>query len=176
MQAVELEESQAAWEPVFPALIILLPLLGFIINGALALSAARKSADAVRAGGEFDFFENGPATTHRLPTWVGPGVMLLAFLLTLVNFIGMLGAELHEPVIRSYWSWITTGELDVSVAIQLDQLSMIMMMIITGVGFLIHVFSPSGSRVTWKSSGARPNSIHPARPGSSSPMTSGTLG
>jgi NADH-quinone oxidoreductase subunit L len=141
MQAVGLEESQGAWEPLLPGLIILLPLLGFAVNGALALSAARKSADAVRAGGEFDFFENGRPASHSLPTWVGPGVMLLAFLLTLVNFMGMLGAELHEPVIRSYWAWITTGELNVAAAIQLDQLSMIMMMIITGVGFLIHVFS-----------------------------------
>ena len=141
IQVAEFEESRTAWEPFFPGLIILLPLLGFAINGALALSAARKSADAVRAGREFDFFENGRSRTHSLPTWVGPGVMLLAFLLTLVNFVGMLGAELNEPVIRSYWSWITTGDLEVAAAIQLDQLSMIMMMIITGVGFLIHVFS-----------------------------------
>ena len=141
MQAAGLGESTAAWEPVLPWLIILLPLLGFAINGALALSAARKSADAVRAGGEFDFFENGRPRTHSLPTWVGPGVMLLAFLLTLVNFAGMLGADLHEPVVLSYWSWISTGELEVAAAIQLDQLSMIMMLIITGVGLLIHVFS-----------------------------------
>ena len=141
MQAAGLEEPQGAWEPLLPGLIILLPLLGFAINGALALSAARKSADAVRAGREFDFLENGRPASHSLPTWVGPGVMLLAFLLTLVNFVGMLGADLHEPVIRSYWTWIATGDLNVAAAIQLDQLSMIMMMIITGVGFLIHVFS-----------------------------------
>ncbi|HAB29344.1 MAG TPA: hypothetical protein DCE19_01375, partial [Gemmatimonadetes bacterium] len=141
MQVDGLVESTATWEPVLPWLIILLPLLGFFVNGTLALSAARKSADAVRAGGEFDFFENGLPRTHSLPTWVGPGVVFLAFLLTLVNFIGMLGADLHEPWIRSYWQWISTGELQVGAAIQLDQLSMIMMMIITGVGALIHVFS-----------------------------------
>ena len=141
MQASGLEASQAEWEPVLPWLIILLPLVGFVINGALALSAARKSADAVRAGGEFDFFGGGRPTTHSAPTWVGPGVMLLAFLLTLVNFVGMLGAELPEPWVHSYWSWIATGDLNVGAAIQLDQLSMIMMMVITGVGLLIHVFS-----------------------------------
>ena len=147
MQAAGLEESAVAWEPLFPSLIILLPLVGFAINGALALSAARRSADVVRDGGELDFFENGRPSTHSLPTWVGPGVVLGAFLLTLVNFIGMLGAELHEPVILEYWQWIVTGadssgnRLEVWAAIQLDQLSMIMMMIITGVGFLIHVFS-----------------------------------
>ena len=67
--------------------------------------------------------------------------MLASFLLTLVNFVGMLGADLANPVIRSYWEWMNTGELEIAVAIQLDQLSMVMMMIITGVGFLIHVFS-----------------------------------
>ena len=141
LQVAEVAESPGGWEPFLPGIIILLPLLGFVINGGLALSAARKSSNAVRAGHEFDFFEGTTATTHRLPTWVGPGVMLGAFLLTLVNFVGMLGAELHEPIIRSYWTWISTGDLEIAVAIQLDQLSMIMMMIITGVGFLIHVFS-----------------------------------
>ena len=141
IQAAALEEAQPTWEPFLPGLIVLLPLLGFAVNGALALSAAKESADAVRGGGEFDFFGNGRPATHALPTWVGPGVVLMAFLLTVVNFVGMLGAELHEPVIRSYWAWIATAELNVAAAIQLDQLSMIMMMIITGVGFLIHVFS-----------------------------------
>ena len=141
LQVAEGAESAGEWEPFLPGLIILLPLLGFVINGGLALSAARKSADAVRAGHEFDFFEGAPPVTHSLPTWVGPGVMLGAFLLTLVNFVGMLGAELHEPIIRSYWTWMSTGALEVEAAIQIDQLSMIMMMIITGVGFLIHVFS-----------------------------------
>ncbi len=141
IQVDGLGESTATWEPVLPWLIILLPLLGFAVNGALALSAARKSADAVRAGGEFDFFGNGRPRTHTLPTWVGPGVMLLAFLLTLVNFVGMLGAELHEPVIRTYWSWISTGELEVAAAIQLYQLSIIMMMVFTVVGLLLNVFS-----------------------------------
>ena len=141
MQVGGLEASQAEWQPVLPWLIIVLPLVGFVINGALALSAARKSAHAVRGGGEFNFFEGGRPTTHSAPTWVGVGVMVLAFLLTLVNFILMLRAELHEPWVHGYWSWIATGELQVAAAIQLDQLSMIMMMIITGVGLLIHIFS-----------------------------------
>jgi NADH-quinone oxidoreductase subunit L len=141
LSVIQAAEAHVSWEPFLPGLIILLPLLGFVINGVLALSAARLSSDAVRAGREHDFFEGGRAATHTWPTWIGPGVMGLAFLLTVVNFVGMLGAELHESVIRTYWTWMATGSFEVAAAIQLDQLSMVMMMVITGVGFLIHVFS-----------------------------------
>ncbi len=131
-----------AFEPFLPGVIILLPLLGFLLNGALALAASRRSAAVVREGGELDFFEGGKRPlTHLLPTWIGPGVVGLAFLIVLVNFTRMLGAELHEPVIRHYWTWMATGTLTVDAALQLDQLSMVMMLVVTGVGFLIHVFS-----------------------------------
>ncbi len=141
IQAAEGVATQDTWEPVLPGLIVLLPLLGFLINGALALAAARLSASAIRRGGEHDFFEGGRAGTHRWPTWIGPGVLGLAFLITLVNFAGMAGAELHNPVVRSYWTWMATGSFEVAAAIQIDQLSMVMMLVVTGVGFLIHVFS-----------------------------------
>ncbi len=53
----------------------------------------------------------------------------------------MLGADLHEPVVQRYFSWMPVGDLQVDAALQLDQLSMLMTLIITGVGFLIHLFS-----------------------------------
>ncbi|MFH1765857.1 MAG: NADH-quinone oxidoreductase subunit L [Gemmatimonadota bacterium] len=131
-----------AFEPFLPGLVILLPLLGFLLNGALALAASRRSADSLRGGAELDFFQGGKRPlTHSLPTWIGPGVLGLAFLIVLVNFTRMLGVELHEPVIRHYWTWMDSGAFEVDVALQLDQLSMIMMLVVTGVGFLIHVFS-----------------------------------
>jgi NADH-quinone oxidoreductase subunit L len=134
-------EGAAHFEPFFPGMIILLPLLGFVLNGLLAIRHGMASAVAVRAGGELDLDEGGRPATHTLPSLIGPGVMLLAFILTLVNFIRMLGAHLEEPVVISYWTWMSTGTFAVDAAIQLDQLSMIMMMVVTGVGFLIHVFS-----------------------------------
>ncbi|MEQ9400035.1 MAG: NADH-quinone oxidoreductase subunit L [Longimicrobiales bacterium] len=131
-----------AFQPFYPSLVVLLPLLGFLINGWLALSHARRSAAAVRAGGELQIDgPNGRPSTHTLPTWVGPGVMLGAFAITLVNFVRMFGAHLEEPVVVSYWHWMATGTFTVDAALQLDQLSMVMMMVVTGVGFLIHVFS-----------------------------------
>jgi len=143
-QAIQAAHGAAgeAFEPFLPGVIILLPLVGFLLNGALALAASRRSAAALRSGGELDFFEGGKRPlTHLLPTWIGPGVIGLAFLIVLVNFTRMLGAELHEPVIRHYWTWMATGAFSVDAALQLDQLSMVMMLVVTGVSFLIHIFS-----------------------------------
>ena len=108
------------FEPTLLGWIILLPLIGFLINGVAAYAAPYRKI---------------------VPTVVGPGVMALAFIVALINFFGMLGADLHGPIVESYWSWMPVGELSVDAALQLDQLSMLMTLIVTGVGFLIHVFS-----------------------------------
>ena len=130
-----------AFEPLLPGLILILPLLGFAGNGILALAAAREAAVQVRSG---EAGAGGGAErriVRSLPTWLGPGSVALAFVLSALNFVRMAGVELHDPVIRHYWSWMATGTFTVDVALQLDQLSMIMMLIITGVGSLIHLFS-----------------------------------
>ena len=108
------------FEPTLLGLIVLLPLVGFLVNGAAAFLAPNQKA---------------------IPTWVGPSVVGAAFLIALVNFFGMLGADLHDPIVRTYWSWMPVGELEVDAALQLDQLSLLMTLVVTGVGFLIHVFS-----------------------------------
>ncbi len=135
-------EAVGGFQPFLPGLIVLLPLLGFVANGVLALIQARRSADLVRAGEEPSFAgRKDLPLTQRLPSLIGPGILLLAFLITLVNFVRMLGTGLEQPVVRTYWTWIATGTFRVSAALQLDQLSMVMMMIVTGVSFLIHLFS-----------------------------------
>ncbi len=134
------------FEPFLPGLILLLPLLGFVLNGILALQAGSRSAARVRAGTDQEEGTHGEPSagaplTHTLPTWIGPGVLLGAFILTAVNFFRLVAAGPVEPVVRSWWSWIDTGTLAIEAAVQLDQLSLVMMMVVTGVGFLIHVFS-----------------------------------
>jgi len=146
--ATQAAGAQGTFEPLLPGLILLLPLVGFAINGTLALKAGSRAANQLREGhGEHsDAHGHGhessarPAT-HSLPTWVGPGVILAAFLLTAVNFLRLKGSGDPEPFILSYWRWMPTGTLELDAAIQLDPLSMLLMMVITGVGFLIHVFS-----------------------------------
>ncbi|HUF12170.1 MAG TPA: NADH-quinone oxidoreductase subunit L [Longimicrobiales bacterium] len=118
--AVEHAGAAAHFEPTLLWAIVLLPLLGFLINGVAAFRAPDNKS---------------------IPSIVGPTVVGAAFALALVNFFGMLGADLHEPVVETYFSWLPVGDLQVDAALQLDQLSMLMTLIITGVGFLIHVFS-----------------------------------
>ena len=108
------------FEPTLLWAVALLPLLGFVINGVTALGAPERKA---------------------IPTIVGPGVLGVAFVIAVINFLGLRAAGIHEPIVQSYWSWIPAGNLQIAAAFQLDQLSMLMTLIITGVGFLIHLFS-----------------------------------
>jgi len=170
LQAQDAAQAAAAvhhgeFQPFLLGLIALLPLLGFLINGAAAMTAAIRSRastlaqhpphEAEHASEEeahADLHQAHPATpephpgeasgwTHSLPTIVAPGVIALAFAIALVNFFRMWGADLHDPVVETYFSWMPVGDLQIDAAFQLDQLSMLMTLIITGVGLLIHVFS-----------------------------------
>jgi NADH-quinone oxidoreductase subunit L len=154
------EPAAATFDPFLLGWIVLLPLIGFAINGVAAIVAARTRLLAARTGGldaseleahTEDHLEHpatetpreptGRAWTHQLPTFVAPGVLALSFLIATINFFRMLGTELAEPIVQTYWSWMPVGTLQVDAALQLDSLSMLMTMIVTGVGTLIHIFS-----------------------------------
>ncbi|MBC7672604.1 MAG: NADH-quinone oxidoreductase subunit L [Polaromonas sp.] len=140
-------------------LLPLLPLLGFVLNGLLSLVAAVRlgpvdpgasHADA-RAPGAHDANGGGvhgddhhPVARHRyaaLTSLIGPGMLVLSFLLATAIFLAMRAAGAHEPFVQRYFSWMPVGDLQIDAAFQLDQLSILMVMIITGVGTLIHIFS-----------------------------------
>ena len=101
-------------------LTIALPFAGFLVNGTLALV----KPDA-----------------KRLVTLVGPGVLLAAFAVAASVFVGYAGQPAQGPVIVTLWTWIATGALDLGLSLQVDQLSLVMLLVITGVGSLIHIFS-----------------------------------
>ncbi len=137
LMAHPLDGTVAEWVWLLP----LLPLLGALINGALVvwprLTAASGSFDEreINAGRRL-------AGTRGISTLIGPGVMLAAFGLAVTIFVSMLGVgELTAPFIRTYASWMLVGSLAIDWGIQLDQLSILMTLVITGVGFLIHIFS-----------------------------------
>ena len=142
-------------------LLPLLPLLGFVLNGLLSLVAvvrlgpvdpggshsdahahAHGSDDANGGGAHGD--DHHAVVRHRyasLTSLIGPGVLALSFVLATAIFLAMRAAGAHEPFIQRYFSWMPVGDLQVDAAFQLDQLSILMVMIITGVGTLIHIFS-----------------------------------
>ncbi|GBD25661.1 NADH-quinone oxidoreductase subunit L [bacterium HR30] len=72
---------------------------------------------------------------------VGPSVVAAAFIVSLVAFIrvwlGPPGLVLQQVL----WSWLPVGSLDVRFALQVDALSAVMILVVTGVGFLIHLYS-----------------------------------
>jgi len=137
-------------------LLPLLPLAGFVINGLLSLRAAYHPgpADPFAAGhGEGDAHASGAGhdDAHHAParhpfaaavSVIGPAVLIAAFGLAAAIWMAMLGAgDLAAPYVERYYAWIPVGALNIDFAFQLDQLSMVMVLVITGVGALIHVFS-----------------------------------
>jgi NADH-quinone oxidoreductase subunit L len=118
----------------------LLPFLGFLINGAIALSSRDRAGSTGGAGA---------ATTARNPivSLVGPGVVLAAFAAATVIFVQMWQAAaanaqaLETPLILHGPLWVHVGALRFGWDLQLDQLSILMTLVITGIGSLIHLFS-----------------------------------
>ncbi len=134
-------------------LLPLLPLLGFVVNGVLSLNSARFGPEdpadpavshAEQAGGGALGEDHDAVKRHRwagVVSVVGPGVLILSFALALGMFAAMTGVAIKTPFVQSYFSWMAAGDLAIDAAFQLDQLSMVMVLVITGVGSLIHVFS-----------------------------------
>jgi NADH-quinone oxidoreductase subunit L len=101
-------------------LAVALPLGGFLVNGALAL----RRPDA-----------------KSLVSVVGTSVLFGAFAVSLAIFLELLGNPPHEPIIVTLWPWLPVERLQVDLAFQVDQLSAVMLLVVTGVGSLIHLFS-----------------------------------
>jgi len=108
-------------------LIPLLPFIGFLINGL-----GRKYLSKAMVG------------------VIGSGTVLASFIISLMTFFNLdefSGKQISknvklisDPVIR-YFDFINVPGLKIPFAFQIDQLSAVFLLIITGVGFLIHVYS-----------------------------------
>src|SRR5208282_4718300 len=102
-----------AW--IIPAL----PLLGAAVNGFFGRRFDQKTVNAVAVG----------STT-------------LAFLATLSlvwEFVRLAPEKI--PYFYSYFPWIVAGGFQVDFALQVDQLTVVMLLVVTGVGWLIHIYS-----------------------------------
>ncbi|WP_431775428.1 NADH-quinone oxidoreductase subunit L [Streptomyces cucumeris] len=74
--------------------------------------------------------------------YIGTVLAASSFAIGAVLFADMLGRGEHDRALHSHvFSWIPVGGFRADVAFQLDQLSMTFVLLITGVGTLIHVYS-----------------------------------
>jgi len=103
------------------SLIIGLPLLGFLINGLAGLKS--------RAYRER---KNLIGTIANISVFV-------PFVIAVYFFLNM--GEDSDAIYATLFTWIETGTFSVNIAYQLDQLSILMTLVVTGVGFLIHLYS-----------------------------------
>ena len=112
-------------------LIVLLPLAGAVLNGLLPLfwPHLRRNETVIGA--------------------VGTAVVAVPFLLTVALFLQGFG----EPHAATFYTWMGAGDFSVSVAYRIDHLSLIMTLVVTGVGALIHLYAIGymhGDRSFWK--------------------------
>ncbi|MBI3267396.1 MAG: NADH-quinone oxidoreductase subunit L [Planctomycetes bacterium] len=94
----------------------LLPLLGFLVNGLLGRRLPRTASAAVACAGP-----------------------LLSCLLSFLAFLQLDSP--HAFIECRLGDWITVGDLSIPFALRVDRLSAIMLLVVTGVGSLIHIYS-----------------------------------
>ena len=103
--------------------IVLLPLLGAAVN---FLAGARLQREFGK----------------RAISLIGCGTVAAAFALAVYGWATMLAiASADRFMLDHLWRWIDVGPLRLDIALWLDPLSMLMVLIITGVGGLIHIYS-----------------------------------
>jgi NADH-quinone oxidoreductase subunit L len=112
------------------AWIVLFPLIGAIINGIA-----------------------GAKLPRRLVEWIGCGSIFLSFIASVAGIRALWANKTavtdHGEVVHyefgqltyTWYEWIAAGDLSVDISFLLDPLSAVMIMVITGVGLLIHIYS-----------------------------------
>ncbi|MEO5673025.1 MAG: NADH-quinone oxidoreductase subunit L [Chitinophagales bacterium] len=102
---------------ILTSLIPLFPLLGFLINGL-----------------------GFPGISKKMVSLTGCGSVLVSFLISAVLFSQSLSENFESQKIILF-DWITAGNIDVGFSFFIDHLTILMLLIVTGVGFLIHLYS-----------------------------------
>ncbi|MBK8179941.1 MAG: NADH-quinone oxidoreductase subunit L [Planctomycetes bacterium] len=85
---------------------------------------------------------HGPSAGARLASLLACGAMAVAFALAIKGFLDLRALPLGRTALESpAWHWIRVTGFEVDISMVLDRLSAVMCLVITGVGFLIHVYS-----------------------------------
>jgi NADH-quinone oxidoreductase subunit L len=101
-------------------LIILLPLAGFLINGIFGYKIKSEKVSGI----------------------IGAGTVFLSFLIACITFFQFLSLDPGKRIyVLTLYQWISAENFSVNISYLIDPLSLVMCLIVTGVGFLIHVYS-----------------------------------
>ena len=128
-QLVPVVVTHATWLWLIP----LFPLVGATINALLGwkLQAMFGEPGKMKGG-------RGKQLVHSIAV----AAMMASFAVAAYSFVQLKGLPAEERFLQqTLWNMFTAGRLSVDLAFSLDQLSMLMVLVITGIGTLIHVFS-----------------------------------
>lgn len=101
-------------------LAVIFPLIGFLINGLFGYKIKNEKTIGI----------------------IGSGAVGLSFLVSVLTFVELLGLPSTErKFIVPLFKWINVESLDLSFSYLVDPLSLVMALVVTGVGFLIHIYS-----------------------------------
>jgi NADH-quinone oxidoreductase subunit L len=100
-------------------LIPLLPFLGFLVNASLGRRLSKRVSGALACG-----------------------VVLASFAVSVIAVwrLAALPAD-SRAIAQQVFSWITSGEFNANFTLRLDPLSAVMILVVTGIGSLIHIYS-----------------------------------
>src|SRR5882672_6186705 len=97
-------------------LIPIFPLLGFLLNGLF-----------------------GRRMSKPIINLIAIGSVALSFGWVVKTLLGL--GSLDTKYVEHYFTWIQSGSLDIAVDFAVDRLTAVMLMVVTGVGLLIHIYS-----------------------------------
>jgi NADH-quinone oxidoreductase subunit L len=84
----------------------------------------------------------GPRISRRTAGYLSTGTTIASFVAAVVAFVIMLGRQPDDRAsVSTAWTWLSAGQYDFGLSILTDQLSIMMMLIVTGVGSLIISYS-----------------------------------
>ncbi len=105
------------------ALIALLPLFGFLLNGFFATALG------------------GHRFSNKTAAFVGCLMPLAAFALTIQAFLTLRGGGDYAPIVEPVYRWAAIGDHTFDITFYFDRLTAVMALIVTGVGSVIHIYS-----------------------------------
>jgi len=106
-------------------LVVFLPLLAAIIAGILAFVSPENP--------------EGKARVDKAAQWITCGALVASAVLSVFVFIDVTLRDNVSTV--DLFTWINSGTLDISWALRVDTLTAVMLLVVTGVSAVVHVYS-----------------------------------